>query len=241
MPSLLDRLRSWRRLAAIERKLDRLQSAYYDAPEHDESTIVAYLAALAEARAAQRSTTGTEFAAPRLHLGSGGYRVEGWINLDIFPDDSVDVVADLTRPLPFRDASIARIHSEDVFEHIEREEGELLAAECHRVLEPGGVMRIVMPDLRAIVDRVYKGEGTRYLAWCARELDATTPCQALNMHMRMSGDHKFLYDQAELRALLKGAGFRPREVEFNRSRDPELRYLDLRNFGLSLYMEAVKT
>lgn len=101
-------------------------------------------------------------------------------------------------------------------------------------------MRVVTPDLRAIVSRVYLGRERRHLHWCARELDAGSACEALNMHMRMNGDHRFLYDSEQLERLLGESGFEVRFVAFGRSMHRELRNLDLRDFGLSLYVEAVR-
>ncbi len=60
------------------------------------------------------------------------------------------------------------------------------------------------------------------------------------MHLRMNGEHRFVYDQEHLTEVLRATGFRVRRVRWNRSRVPELRYLDLRDFGLNLFLEAVK-
>jgi predicted SAM-dependent methyltransferase len=222
-----------------DRRLRRLQRAYYEAPGKDESVIREYLRTLAEARAACARAAGRPLARPRLHLGSGGHRLEGWINLDIEPAGA-DVAADCSRALPFADASAAFIHCEDLIEHLDREGGARLLAECFRVLRPGGTLRLLTPDLERLVRRVYLGAQARHLAWCSAQLAAEGPCQALNMHLRMNGEHRFLYDGAELSAALVSAGFRVERVRWNRSKRPELRYLDLRDFGLNLFVEATR-
>ena len=71
-------------------------------------------------------------------------------------------------------------------------------------------------------------------------LEADDPCAALNMHMRMSGEHRFIYDEEHLTALLREIGFDVRRVRYNWSRVPELRFLDLRDFGLNLFIECIK-
>lgn len=221
-----------------QRELKRLQDAYYDGSSKDDSVIREYLRVLKELREREFSPTART---TRLHLGSGGHRIEGWINLDMLADGSVDLISDLRAGLPFRNASIDLIHSEDLIEHLDQQVGTLLVRESFRVLSRGGVMRLVTPDLKAIVEHVYLERQTRHLRWCAREFGAMTACEALNIHMRMGGEHRFLYDETQLRATLEAAGFKTRRVSFNTSSEPDLRFLDLRNFGLSLYLEATKT
>ena len=101
-------------------------------------------------------------------------------------------------------------------------------------------MRLLTPDLRAIVERVYLQGARRHLRWCSVYLDADGACEALNMHLRMNGDHRFVYDEEHLRAVLTAAGFEVRRVRYNRSPDRHLRFLDLRDFGLNLFFECIK-
>ena len=111
----------------------------------------------------------------KLHLGCGAQTPEGWINVDYFigarlarvpvvrwiarksnlfglewPTDVF--LHDLRRPFPWRDASADVIYASHLLEHLTREDGARLLRECHRVLKPRGIVRIVVPDLRAIVD-----------------------------------------------------------------------------------------
>jgi predicted SAM-dependent methyltransferase len=151
-----------------------------------------------------------------------------------------DVVADLTLSLPFRSSTFDYIHSEDFIEHVDLEGGQRVLQECYRVLKRGGVMRLLTPDLRRLIRRVYLGRSPADLRWCRVYLDASTPCEALNMHLRMDGEHRFVYDEEFLRELLTGIGFTTYRTRFNSSRHPALRYLDLRNFGLNLFLECEK-
>lgn len=227
------RVAAWR----IERRLRTLGEAYWTSDAKNDSLIAAYITDLARLR--ELTATGR----PRdiaLHLGSGGHRLEGWINADIAASPSTDVVFDIEEGFPFQSGRFRWIHSEDLLEHLDQTTGRLLASEAFRVLTPGGVMRVVTPDLRAIVERVYLAGERRHLRWCARELGAASACEALNMHMRMNGEHRFLYDSEQLGTLLRSAGFEVRFVRFGRSPHRELRNLDLRNFGVSLYAEAVR-
>ena len=101
-------------------------------------------------------------------------------------------------------------------------------------------MRLLTPDLRALVERVYLQREPRHIAWCDAQLSAASPCEALNMHLRMNGEHRFVYDEEHLTETLTAIGFRVRRVRHNWSPVRELRYLDLRDFGLNLFLEAVK-
>ncbi|MFL6248462.1 MAG: class I SAM-dependent methyltransferase [Thermoanaerobaculia bacterium] len=231
---IADRIALWRHRL----RLRRLQDRYYrGSAEHAAATAGAYLTTLASAR--EIVLRGHRLSRHRVHLGAGGHELRGWINVDIAADVA-DVLADFTAPLPFRTDSVDLLHSEDLLEHLDEAPGKRLLAECHRVLRPGGVMRLLTPDLRALIDRVYLQRDPRHLAWCNTHLSANGPCEALNMHLRMNGDHRFVYDEEHLTDTLRGLGFQVRRVRHNRSTVRELRYLDLRDFGLNLFLEAVK-
>ncbi len=78
-----------------------------------------------------------------LELGSGSRRVHAdAINIDLFAFPNVDVVADIRR-LPIRDASIDYVVLDTVLEHVA--EPELIVAEIHRVLVPGGRVLCIAP------------------------------------------------------------------------------------------------
>lgn len=236
--NLTDRVALWR----YRLRLRRLQDRYYrGSAENAGATAVEYLAALDSAREILLRTTGSvEPQRTRVHLGAGDHRLNGWTNVDLQPNVA-DVLADFTSPLPFRTGSVDLLHSEDLLEHLDGEAGKRLLADCYRVLRPGGVMRLLTPDLRALIDRVYQQREPRHLAWCDTHLSARGPCEALNMHLRMNGEHRFVYDEEHLTETLRAIGFRVRRVRHNWSPVRELNYLDLRDFGLNLFLEAVKS
>ena len=57
----------------------------------------------------------------------------------------------LTRPLPYPSDTVEAIFSSHVLEHLFMDEVENLITEMYRVLKPGGVCRIVVPDLEKII------------------------------------------------------------------------------------------
>jgi len=223
----------------LEKRLRELQDAYYDADNKDESVILEYLRTLASARALEASP-GPAAAGLKLHLGCGDHRLEEWCNVDVLPAPAVDLRADGVHGLPFRDELAAFVHCEDLIEHLDASGGAAFLRECFRVLRPGGVLRVLTPDLRALIEKVYLRREPRHLRWCAAQLQTSDPCEALNMHLRMNGEHRFVYDEEHLRRLLVETGFRVESVRWNESRHPELRYLDLRDFGLNQFLEATK-
>lgn len=81
----------------------------------------------------------------KLNLGCGGNILEGWSNHD------ADV--DITKPLPWKDNIADFILIEHCLEHVTGPEGFRFMKEAHRVLKPGGVLRICVPQLRYVDNR----------------------------------------------------------------------------------------
>jgi len=92
----------------------------------------------------------------RIHLGCGARSVSGWVNVDSTNQKGVDLQLDLRSALPFDNCSAEMIYSEHVLEHFLKPDALKLLSECYRILTPGGLMRIGVPDagryLRAYVD-----------------------------------------------------------------------------------------
>lgn len=117
----------------------------------------------------------------RINLGCGRCFHPDWVNLDSAPGDPGVLPCDVRRPLPFADGSVDAIYSSHLLEHLTADEGAALLAECFRVLKPGGIIRVVVPDLEGIA--------RAYLA--ALEEAATSGDRTLLDWTRME-----LYDQA---------------------------------------------
>lgn len=84
----------------------------------------------------------------RLNLGCGEFYAPDWCNLDTYDGNPVDLVADMQH-LPLDDASVERVYAGHVLEHVSAPEGVIESLyEIHRVLEPGGTLLIVGPDVR---------------------------------------------------------------------------------------------
>ena len=77
-----------------------------------------------------------------LYIGGAGSRVEGYINIDLFPIAGVDVVAD-AHDLPFPSCLFQRVECDAVLEHVRCP--DRVMREIERVLAPGGFVHIVTP------------------------------------------------------------------------------------------------
>lgn len=82
----------------------------------------------------------------KLNLGSGKDPKEGYINIDNYPFEGVDVIADITKGLPFEDNSVNAVISIDFMEHLPPESKVFVINEIYRVLKEGGTMEHFIPN-----------------------------------------------------------------------------------------------
>lgn len=54
----------------------------------------------------------------KLNLGCGNKKKDGFVGVDKFSCDAVDIIADITEKLPFEDNSIDEVYMDNVIEHI---------------------------------------------------------------------------------------------------------------------------
>jgi predicted SAM-dependent methyltransferase len=152
--------------------------------------------------------------------------------------------------LPFADGSVRGLFAEHFFEHVDyTEEVPSLLSECHRVLQPGGRMRIIVPDAEQYM-RAYLSEGWEALA-ALRPLHEgrvdhyfrcryNTKMELINVVFRQGGQHKFAYDFETMKFVLEQFGFVDvRREQFGHSQMPELCIDSPRRATESLYVEAI--
>jgi predicted SAM-dependent methyltransferase len=109
----------------------------------------------------------------RLHLGSGGNNLDGWVNIDLVGANA-DLAWDLRRPLPFAAASAEAVFLEHVLEHLTIADGVRMLHLFLPVMMPGGIIRVGVPDAGlyatsyvredAVIDQLRPGRPTRMLA-----------------------------------------------------------------------------
>ncbi len=86
-----------------------------------------------------------------LNIGCGNKTHPDWINADFNPKRADIVNIDIKKSLPFEDSSLKVVYHSQVLEHLTKGEGAFFISECYRILEPGGILRVVVPDLENIV------------------------------------------------------------------------------------------
>lgn len=175
-----------------------------------------------------------------INIGCGSLPLPGWVNLDAARGDKIDIVWDLRGGLPFPAESCAAIFGEHVIEHIPKAGAELLLRECHRVLQPRGVVRLSTPDAGKFL-RAYVND-REFLSDPRFPDSADTSMDRVNMMMREYGQHLWVYDAESLILLLRKAGFSSvAEQQYGVSTHPRMQQIDsaARAFE-SLYVEAIK-
>jgi predicted SAM-dependent methyltransferase len=105
--------------------------------------------------------------ARKLHIGSQ-VRAPGWEVLDANPGPHVDHVGNAGDLRAFADATFAEVYASHVLEHFDyKNEIQATLNEWHRVLEPGGLLHVSVPDLnvlaRLFCDRQKLSADDRYL------------------------------------------------------------------------------
>jgi predicted SAM-dependent methyltransferase len=171
----------------------------------------------------------------KLNLGCGSVRPTGWINTDsslnaniqkvpiigkriakffnpiVYQDINV-VYMNLNKRWKYPDDSIDIVYASHLFEHLTIPSSNLFLSEAYRALKPGGIIRVVVPDLYQICKKYIEtyesveavADTTKYIMW------------AINMHregqyghiglfkkivLECQGyphQHKFMYDKNSL-------------------------------------------
>ena len=71
---------------------------------------------------------------------------ENYVAVDLEPRGEFAVAQDLSKTIPLPDQSVNRILSEHFLEHIDEQAIVTVLRESHRLLKPGSVARIAVPD-----------------------------------------------------------------------------------------------
>lgn len=173
----------------------------------------------------------------KLEVGAGPNGKPGWLATDLAGGTSAAgapiVAMDATQPFPIPDASFDYVYSEHMIEHVGFDDGLNMLGECHRILKPGGALRIVTPSVK-FLQRIIASDRNeledRYRSWSviASIIDppAVTNAFFLNNFVRAWG-HQFIYDHETLTLALRLAGFRRiQERELNESPHEALRRIE---------------
>lgn len=177
-----------------------------------------------------------------LEIGGHGFR-DGWIVTNT--NAVARLYLDAAQPWPIEKASVEYVYSDNVIEHLTLESGRRMLREARRSLKPGGIIRIVTPDLRAHVELYLRGEVEmdNSIAGHYKKsgLVVEHPVDLIRIPIASFGHHLgYVYDYESLSAELQLAGFTDvRRCQLGESEHEPLRGLDSRVNSGQVAVEAI--
>ena len=160
----------------------------------------------------------------KYNLGSGGVTPEGWLNITLLDNLTINTFYnvnqtkqnfllnyDLRNGIPALDNSLDVVYHSHLIEHLLASEAASFIKECYRVLKRGGLLRILVPDLRLFANAYINNdkhflENYRKLALENNLEVYSTPSQIF-LGMMHGHEHKWAYDFESLYKLLVDSGF----------------------------------
>jgi predicted SAM-dependent methyltransferase len=135
----------------------------------------------------------------KLHVGCGKRHIPGFIHVDQVAFPHVDHVCDIRSLGMFADGSAELLYACQVIEYFDREEVPQVLREWRRVLAPGGILRLSVPDF-TVITRLYSAGLP--LEWFLGTLYGRIP-NGTGGHVY----HRTTYDEPSLKNVLAAAGF----------------------------------
>jgi len=188
----------------------------------------------------------------KLNFGCGLRFASGWINIDFHSEHAEVQRVNLLQRWPFPDNHFEAVYSSHTLEHFSLPVGESLLRECWRVAKPGGILRIVVPDLEntcreylRVLEQTPASElARRQYDWMIVELlDQLTRTQpgglmgAYRLRLQASGDQEMMqYVRSRTDTNPVGSAGPPTA----RDRLKKLTLNKLRNKLIYVYVAAVK-
>lgn len=86
-----------------------------------------------------------------LNLGCGSCYHSDWINVDFVSNTKNIIAHNLLKGIPFESNYFDVVYHSHLLEHFPKNKSTEFILECYRVLKPGGVIRIVVPNLEVII------------------------------------------------------------------------------------------
>lgn len=116
---------------------------------------------------------------------------------------------DVTKRLPLSDNSVDVLYTSHMLEHLDRREAEQFCVESFRVLRPGGIIRIAVPDIKRLAaEYLETGDAD---AFVGRTLLSVPRASKISEKVRLvmigNRHHQWMYDGVSLSALLRTHGF----------------------------------
>lgn len=207
---------------------------------------------------------------PRLNLGSGGHATPGWVCIDRSPNVVLsrvpfakrllrrlgllsdahmpawdpEIVRRDIRSLPFPDGSVEAVYSSHTLEHVYLNEAKRVLAEAARVLQPGGMIRVALPDATVMARALVQDAHSPEAGWKYNEAllaHPQAPPQGLRALVSRAGGHVHRWQPTApmVAQMLEEAGFTAIQEQSYRSGEfPDLAVVETR--PESFFLEARK-
>lgn len=176
----------------------------------------------------------------RLHWGCGGSAAPGWINSDRGDYPGVDLVCDIRDGLPLPSDSIDYAVSIHALPELPYDDIVPALQELRRLLKPGGVLRLGLPDIEKGIDAYRRGD--RHYFSAVPDEHAESIGAKLITQLVWYGYVRTLFVREFIEEVLRKADFREiHHVGYRETSSPyaEIVALDNRE-AESLFVEAVK-
>lgn len=178
-----------------------------------------------------------------VNVACGPAPLPGFVNLDLHPASPEIIGWDCRRDLPLGDGAADGIRAEQFLEHLEpREELPAFLRNCLRVLKPGGILRIIVPDAERYLRAYCSDDPDGFSALGVPDPfpeDLPTRMDIINHVFHQWHEHRWAYDFETLDHRLRRAGFQDvRKMSFGVSLDPRLGADRPYHKPYSLYVDA---
>ncbi|SPD74740.1 hypothetical protein PITCH_A330005 [uncultured Desulfobacterium sp.] len=140
-----------------------------------------------------------------LNLGCGKDIREGFVNIDLFSDDSRVVGMDV-RKLSLPDNCADRILASDILEHFSHREIDAVLSEWVRILKPGGEIILRCPSLylqiKAYINRVWDADTASFMIFGGQSNPGDYHCigfdeESIKRHLMKAGLEVSLFDEVD--------------------------------------------
>ena len=151
----------------------------------------------------------------KINFGCGGNKQPGWENYDM--------EVDITKPLPFENDSVDFILAEHVVEHVSMHQGYGFIKEVSRILKPGGVAKILVPDITKISRNRNDPYFDSYLRFYHEMGWTDGTIESSFERMAFFYEHQSLWTEELLLTVMESVGLNAYSAEIYDSKYPEIK------------------
>ena len=136
-----------------------------------------------------------------LHLGCGYVNHPSFINIDALPAPHIHYLRSIDNLSPFQDNTIDLVYASHCLEHFPYREVPKVLSEWYRVLKPGGILRISVPDFDKITEIYLSND---------RDIDKIQSLLLGGQDYKLNF-HMSVFNEESLCSLLQNSGFHKTE------------------------------